>query len=414
MSREGGVADLREALLKLGISSAPTPQQGALIRRFLAQCESGDPASLTHEQLSALALAAREVSPRERKMASGAFVSTKRSRDASGHSEAMPLSPLSRTQNAHQILQQHQRELQGKSQDSDHLPSHFHSNQQHVHQNQQQNLSQRSQNQNQLQLQQHQDHLQQDMDQGHNHLQHQTQYRFESGCCADGSGQTMSFRKRRRQAMVPRSAEEVREASFDLYKDHGGSGSIGTDGMLRLCNDLGVHPEDPVMIVLSWALKARELGVYTRTEFLAGLEVLQVRTVEEIRTSGRLEELRALLEIDHPEFPSVYRFAYGWACDPGQRCLHKDVALSLWPIILQRARCDLLGDFLAYIGSLDSVRGISRDLWVQTLHLIKMRMQTGDAFFEAFDSETGAWPLAIDDFVLMLQSKRKNLSMSDT
>lgn len=54
-------------------------------------------------------------------------------------------------------------------------------------------------------------------------------------------------------------------AFFDRYKD-AESDSIGTEGMLRLCDDLCVDPESMTMLILAWQLGAKQMGVFSRSE----------------------------------------------------------------------------------------------------------------------------------------------------
>ncbi|GBG28664.1 DCN1-like protein [Hondaea fermentalgiana] len=353
MASESSIADLREALRNLGLQTRPTAGQ---LRRLLERCGAQQPGTMAMEELSALArsVVAAQGTGATRgggggrsgpRFAQPAFVPTKRNRAAAETCDAL------------QGLQP----LQGV----------------HVHQEQQQQ-----------QLQQ----LQQ-----HSLLQEALPGRPNGA--ENFAPHALGSRKRRRQSGALCSADEAREAAFAAFVDPD-TGRIGPEGMLRLCHELGVQPEDPVMIVLSWVMRAQELGVFTRIEFLSGLEALQVRSLEEIRVTGKLEALRAMLDPQNPDFVGIYRFTYAWACEPGQRCLSKDMALALWPLVLVRFQSVILPDFLRYLGSVDSLRGIPRDLWMQTLQFVQMYKQRGPAFLETFDPDTGAWPVVIDDFAL--------------
>jgi hypothetical protein len=45
---------------------------------------------------------------------------------------------------------------------------------------------------------------------------------------------------------------------------------VQVDGILSLCSDLGVEPEDVVVLVLSWHMNASSMGEYSREEFEQG------------------------------------------------------------------------------------------------------------------------------------------------
>jgi hypothetical protein len=48
-----------------------------------------------------------------------------------------------------------------------------------------------------------------------------------------------------------------------------------TDGVLKLCEDLGVDPEDPSLLLISYHMKAANMGKFTRDEFIEGFKSLR-------------------------------------------------------------------------------------------------------------------------------------------
>lgn len=50
---------------------------------------------------------------------------------------------------------------------------------------------------------------------------------------------------------------------------------LGPEGMEKFCLDIGVDPEDLVMLVLAWKMNAKSMGYFTNTEWLKGLTELQ-------------------------------------------------------------------------------------------------------------------------------------------
>lgn len=45
--------------------------------------------------------------------------------------------------------------------------------------------------------------------------------------------------------------------------------------MEKFCEDIGVEPENVVMLVLAWKMNARQMGFFTLQEWLKGLTDLQ-------------------------------------------------------------------------------------------------------------------------------------------
>ncbi|XP_014680034.1 PREDICTED: DCN1-like protein 5, partial [Priapulus caudatus] len=50
---------------------------------------------------------------------------------------------------------------------------------------------------------------------------------------------------------------------------------IGPEGMEKFCEDIGVEPENIVMLVLAWKLDAKQMGFFTLAEWLKGFSELQ-------------------------------------------------------------------------------------------------------------------------------------------
>jgi DCN1-like protein 1/2 len=166
--------------------------------------------------------------------------------------------------------------------------------------------------------------------------------------------------------------------------------------VLLLCQDLGVSPEDPVLIALSHAMGARQMGAFGRAEFERGMQALEVCTPEKLREA--LPRLRARLDPAQAEpFLELYKFAHSWACEPGQKSVGKDTACALWHLLLGPLKWPLLGDWVDFVQH-SSVRGLTRDVWLQTLLFARHLQRSGNDLRSA-DLESGAWPVLIDEFV---------------
>lgn len=53
------------------------------------------------------------------------------------------------------------------------------------------------------------------------------------------------------------------------------SGNIGIDGTLKLCEDLGLNPEDVVMLAVAYELKSPGVGEWTRQGWVDGWKNLE-------------------------------------------------------------------------------------------------------------------------------------------
>eukprot|EP00514_Thraustochytrium_sp_LLF1b_P003303 CAMPEP_0184516124 /NCGR_PEP_ID=MMETSP0198_2-20121128/4861_1 /TAXON_ID=1112570 /ORGANISM="Thraustochytrium sp., Strain LLF1b" /LENGTH=286 /DNA_ID=CAMNT_0026906423 /DNA_START=124 /DNA_END=984 /DNA_ORIENTATION=- len=198
----------------------------------------------------------------------------------------------------------------------------------------------------------------------------------------------------KKKGKLDRVNEELLESTFNRFQDPNHS-YLGPDGVTRLCEELGVDAEDPVTIVLSYRMQAKELGIFTKEEFFRGMKDLNCNTVQDL--TQKLPLMREQLNPRHPTFLDIYTFAYGWACEPNQRSLSKETAINLWRILLEPLQFNLLPDFLNFVKTCDR-KGVSKDLWVQTYHFI-VSLQTSKCTLENYNSTSDAWPVLIDEWI---------------
>lgn len=96
---------------------------------------------------------------------------------------------------------------------------------------------------------------------------------------------------------------------FEKYKDIEND-AILSEGIIRLCEDLGYNPTDFEVLVLAWSLNASRMCCFTRSEFIQGLQKMNADSIETIRIY--LRELVQLLKQDTEKFKNFYRFTFGY------------------------------------------------------------------------------------------------------
>ncbi|KAG8933325.1 Scaffold-type E3 ligase [Tulasnella sp. 419] len=193
---------------------------------------------------------------------------------------------------------------------------------------------------------------------------------------------------------------------FDEYKDASGE-AIGIDGTIALCQDLGVDPEDVVLLALACDLKSPSMGQWPKKEWIEGLKTQRVDSIPAFKSY--IERLRKELSSEHAYFRQVYNYTFTFALNPGQRSLGLEEALAFWGLLipaglhggaLKPLDQSIQGwsdehtqwwfDFLKE----KNVKGISKDTWNMFTDFVR----SIDARFEKHDLEA-AWPSLIDDFV---------------
>ena len=171
-------------------------------------------------------------------------------------------------------------------------------------------------------------------------------------------------------------------------------------GIGRFCQDLKVDPSDIVMLVLSWHFSAATMCEFSKEEFLEGVTELNCNSIDGIRR--KLPQLRSELNSEQT-FQEIYNYAYGFACEKGQKCLQLDTALAMWQLLFAEQGWPLVDSWCKYLET-NHKHAISKDTWSQLLDFAKIVRTEGD--LKEFDaSSNSAWPYLIDDFVDLLRAK---------
>ncbi|KAK9065518.1 hypothetical protein SSX86_014919 [Deinandra increscens subsp. villosa] len=179
------------------------------------------------------------------------------------------------------------------------------------------------------------------------------------------------------------------EKLYDRYKDPYAD-MIMAHGISTLCNDLMVDPQDIVMLVISWHMKAATMCEFSKQEFFGGLQSLGIDSLEKFRE--RLPFIRSELN-DDQKFKEIYIFAFDWAKDKGQKSLALDTAIGMWQLLFAEKNWPLIDHWCQFLQTKHN-KAISRDTWSQLLEFA-----TGvDPGLSNYDAE-GAWPYLIDEFV---------------
>jgi DCN1-like protein 1/2 len=182
-----------------------------------------------------------------------------------------------------------------------------------------------------------------------------------------------------------RHLEELYNRYKDVYND-----MIMADGITLLCADIQVDPQDIVMLVLSWHMKAATMCEFSKQEFIGGLQSLGVDSLEKLRE--KISFMRSELK-DEQKFREIYNFAFGWAKEKGQKSLALDTAIGMWQLLFAEKHWPLVDHWCQFLQTRHN-KAISRDTWSQLLEFAK----TVDPGLSNYDSE-GAWPYLIDEFV---------------
>ncbi|XP_040603133.1 DCN1-like protein 4 isoform X11 [Mesocricetus auratus] len=171
---------------------------------------------------------------------------------------------------------------------------------------------------------------------------------------------------------------------------------VGPEGMEKFCEDIGVEPENVVMLVLAWKLDAQNMGYFTLQEWLKGMTALQCDTTEKLRAT--LDYLRSLLN-DTTNFKLIYRYAFDFAREKDQRSLDINTAKCMLGLLLGKI-WPLFPVFHQFLEQ-SKYKVINKDQWCNVLEFSR----TISLDLSNYD-EDGAWPVLLDEFVEWYKDKQ--------
>lgn len=203
------------------------------------------------------------------------------------------------------------------------------------------------------------------------------------------------------------SGREVSEAKvvamFENYRDEKEDAMLA-DGIERFCIDLGVAPEEFIVLLIAWKCQAATMCCFTREEFLRGCLSMRVDSIKSLQS--RFPELKAEVR-SRPQFKDLYRWTYkfGLDSDSGQRTLPLEMAVSLWRLVFSQNPPNVLERWLEFLEKHLNIRGIPKDTWDMFLNFTE---QVGEDLSSYDDTE--AWPSLLDDFV-EFENDRQNQNL---
>ncbi|KAK9070606.1 hypothetical protein SSX86_011008 [Deinandra increscens subsp. villosa] len=163
-----------------------------------------------------------------------------------------------------------------------------------------------------------------------------------------------------------RHLEELYNRYKDPYAD-----MIMAEGISTLCNDLQVDPQDIVMLVVSWHMKAATMCEFSKQEFVGGLQSLGIDSLEKFHE--RIPFMRSELK-DDQKFKEIYIFAFGWAKEKGQKSLALDTAIGMWQLLFKEKQWPLVDHWCQFLQARHN-KAISRDTWSQLLEFARVRSE---------------------------------------
>lgn len=115
----------------------------------------------------------------------------------------------------------------------------------------------------------------------------------------NGTSMLFSSKKSPNVGNVTTVSEQKIAALFDRYREKG-ENFIQSDGVLRLCQDLKVQPDDFLVLLLAWKFRAAQMCRFSKEEFITGCLRVRADSIKAIQ--ARFPEWLAEVQTDPDQF----------------------------------------------------------------------------------------------------------------
>jgi len=213
---------------------------------------------------------------------------------------------------------------------------------------------------------------------------------------------------------------------FDYYRENPKEApdQIGIEGATNYLADLNVELDEVAQAAISDLLQCPSAGEFERGSFVLGWR--SVSTGDKAydsasRQAQYIDVIRQRLSNDPAYFKQVYRNAFKLAKPEGQRSVPVEVAIELWKMFFGRGKggmewntastkwLDLWCNFYQD----NSKRPVNKDLWNMVGELVTKTREAGGESLDWW-TEDGAWPMAIDEFVVFMKKRNGDGDSMDT
>merc|ERR1712071_720567 len=176
------------------------------------------------------------------------------------------------------------------------------------------------------------------------------------------------------------------------------------EGLAKLCEHIGIDPEDVRALVLLWKLGAnKKPGQITKQEWIQGCIKLEADSIDKFKNI--IPKLDPGF-ITRDEFKSFYKFAFQFNREGKYRTLDKDIVIDLLDLVLKdRVDSHRIQNFAEFLESSkeEANKKINLDQWSSFLDFC---YEYENESLDNYDDEMSAWPILIDDFVEFMKNKK--------
>lgn len=199
-------------------------------------------------------------------------------------------------------------------------------------------------------------------------------------------------------------------------------------GTTLYIRDISVSPDEPVLLALHDLLNSTSVGEFEREAFTRGWTNASTEAGKNVDTVAKqkayMQTLRKNLTTDHAFFKSIYRATFKFGLAEGARGVSVETATDFWNqfftsesggiawITPTAPNVPWLELWIEYVSN-HHKRPVNKDLWNMVCELCLKAIQPGAEKLEWWN-EDGAWPMAVDEFMVWIQTKAPQIGKKAT
>ncbi len=167
--------------------------------------------------------------------------------------------------------------------------------------------------------------------------------------------------------------------------------------------DIGIDPMDVLVLMMLYKLDSKTQYRITRKEWMNGFMKHGIHSLEDMKQ--KIPQLKNQINSSTQTFKQFYLWCFNYVKDPEQKGMAADTACQTWCVVLAD-KFKLLDDWCNFM-QYEVGKTVQKDTWNLFYDFV---IQVGDDL-DKFE-EGGAWPVAVDEFVLWMK-EGKNVALSE-
>jgi len=186
---------------------------------------------------------------------------------------------------------------------------------------------------------------------------------------------------------------------FEKYKDADESEGelIGPDGIEKFCSDIGLTPDNVLVLLVAWKLGAQTMGYFTKEEWMSGMRKMNCDSVQKLKT--HLPKLKTETN-DSTSFKDLYRYSFDFSKEKGQKSMDINTAQAML-LLLMKEKYQHTEPFVEFLQEKTPVKVINKDQWMNFLEFCEAIAPDMSNY-----DEMSAWPVLLDEYVSWKKSKQ--------